>query len=80
MLQCELPQAETMFARLLNAILDPTPDDGQRENVIDGSKLPAYESIVKYLGPTGLFAQSEEEGWWVVGTLLTREEKAVEKK
>ncbi len=76
----KLPQAETMFARLLNAILDPTPDDGVRENAIDGSKLPPFESIVKYLGPTGLFAQSEEEGWWVVGTLLTREEKAVEKK
>ena len=71
----KLPQAETMFARLLNAILDESPDDGVRENVIDGSKLPPYESIVKYLGPTGLFAQSEDNGWWVVGTLQVREVK-----
>jgi hypothetical protein len=73
--QNKLPQAETMFARLLNAMLDSSPDDGKRENVIDGTKLPAYDAIVKYLGPTGLFAQSEENGWWVVGTLQSREAK-----
>ncbi len=71
--QNKLPQAETMFARLLNAMLDQSPDDGVRENVIDGSKLPPYEKITKHLGPTGLFAQSEENGWWVVGTLQVRE-------
>lgn len=71
----KLPQSETMFARLLNAMLDQSPDDGVRENVIDGSKLPPYEQITKYLGPTGLFAQSEENGWWVVGTLQVREAK-----
>jgi hypothetical protein len=73
--QNKLPQAETMFARLLNAMLDSTPDDGKRENVIDGSKLPDYAKITKYLGPTGLFAQSEDSGWWVVGTLQSREAK-----
>jgi hypothetical protein len=73
--QNKLPEAETMFARLLNAILDSTPDDGKRENVIDGSKLPDYAKITKYLGPTGLFAQSEDSGWWVVGTLQSREAK-----
>jgi len=71
----KLPQAETMFARLLNALLDESPEDGVRENAIDGTKLPPYQDIVKYLGPTGLFAQSEENGWWVVGTLQVREAK-----
>lgn len=73
--QNKLPQAETMFARLLNAMLDSTPDDGKRENVIDGSKLPDYAKITKYLGPTGLFAQTEDNGWWVVGSLQSREAK-----
>jgi hypothetical protein len=73
--QNKLPQAETMFARLLNAMLDSSPDDGKRENVIDGTKLPDYAAIVKYFGPTGLFAQSEDNGWWVVGTLQSREAK-----
>jgi hypothetical protein len=72
MKQNKLPQAETMFARLLNSILDSNPDDGMRQNEIDGSKLPDYEKIVKYLGPTGLFTQSEDEGWWIVGTLQKR--------
>jgi hypothetical protein len=71
----KLPQAETMFARLLNALLDDDKEDGVRQNVIDGTKLPPYEQITKYLGPTGLFAQSEDNGWWVVGTLQVREAK-----
>ena len=71
----KLPQAETMFARLLNAMLDQNPEDGVRENVIDGTKLPPYAAITKYLGPTGLFTQSEDNGWWIVGTLQVREAK-----
>ncbi|WP_254508016.1 hypothetical protein [Anatilimnocola floriformis] len=71
----KLPQAETMFARILNAMLDQDPDDGVRKNEIDGTKLPAYEKITKYLGPTGLFTQSEDNGWWIVGTLQVREPK-----
>jgi hypothetical protein len=71
--QNKLPQTESMFARLLNAILNPDPEAGDRENVIDGSKLPPYETMVKYLGPTGAFAQSEDNGWWIVGTLQKRD-------
>ncbi|WP_425618922.1 hypothetical protein NA78x_002642 [Anatilimnocola sp. NA78] len=73
MKQNKLPQTESMFARLLNAMLDNNPDDGKRENEIDGSKLPDYAKITKYLGPTGLYVQSEEQGWWIVGSLLSRE-------
>jgi hypothetical protein len=29
--------------------------------------------MVKYLGPAGLFVQSEDNGWWVVGTLQKRD-------
>ncbi|QDU29518.1 hypothetical protein ETAA8_46300 [Anatilimnocola aggregata] len=77
--QNKLPQTESMFARLLNAILDSNSEDGNRENEIDGSKLPDYAQIVKYLGPTGLFVQSEEQGWWIVGSLLTRDPVATGK-
>lgn len=73
MRQNKLPQTESMFARMLNMILNPDPEAGDRKNEIDGSKLPPYETMVKYLGPTGAFAQSEEEGWWVVGTLQKRD-------
>lgn len=73
--QNKLPQSETMFARILNAMLTEEDQEGPRKSSIDGSKLPAYESMVKYLGPTGVFMQSEDNGWWVVGTLQTREAK-----
>lgn len=73
MRQNKLPQTESMFARMLNMMLNPDPDEGDRDSVIDGSKLPPYEQMVKYLGPTGAFAQTEAEGWWIVGTLQTRD-------
>jgi hypothetical protein len=71
MKQNKLPETESMFARVLNMILDDG-SEGPRKSSIDGSKLPPYEAMVKYLGPAGLFVQSEDNGWWVVGTLQTR--------
>ena len=31
------------------------------------------ELVKKYLGPGGLFAQSEQDGWWLVGCLLKKQ-------
>jgi hypothetical protein len=73
--QGKLPEAETILARMLNATL--ATDGATRKQEIDGSKLPDFELVKKYLGPGGVFAQTEEGGWWVVGCLL---EKQAEKK
>jgi len=71
--QNKLPQAETMLARLLNAMLGPKEDGAVRKQEIDGSKLPDFEQVKKYLGPGGLYAQTEENGWWLVGCLLKKQ-------
>ena len=56
--QGKLPEAETMLARLLNAMLGPKEEGVIRKQEIDGSKLPNFELVQKYLGPGGVFAQT----------------------
>jgi hypothetical protein len=71
--QGKLPEAETMFARILNAVLGPQEEGTVRKQELDGSKLPNFDLVKKYLGPGGLFTQSEQDGWWLVGCLLKKE-------
>jgi hypothetical protein len=70
--QNKLPEAETLLARLINAMVEPSEEGVVRKAAIDGSKLPKFEDIMKYLGPGGAYAQSEDNGWWVVGCLLKK--------
>jgi hypothetical protein len=70
--QGKLPEAETVLARILNGML-AEDEDVLRKPEIDGSKLPDFELVKKYLGPGGVFVRSEDEGWYMVGTLLKKE-------
>ena len=69
----KLPESETMLARIINGLAGPQEDGVIRKQAIDGSKLPDFELVKKYLGPGGLYAQTEAEGWWIVGCLLKKE-------
>jgi hypothetical protein len=71
--QGRLPEAETILARLLNALLGPEEEGAIRKPEIDGSKLPNFDLVKKYLGPGGLYVQSEDDGWWIVGCLLKKQ-------
>jgi hypothetical protein len=71
--QGRLPEAETMFAHILNALMVPGEEGGVRKQAIDASKLPDFDQVKKYLGPGGVYAQSEEDGWLVVGCLLKKQ-------
>ncbi|MFP6659461.1 MAG: hypothetical protein VB853_14860, partial [Pirellulales bacterium] len=69
--QGRMPEGKTVLARLLNALYDDDDDDETlREQQIDGSKLPPYQAVRRYLGPAGLFVISEEDGWMATGCLL----------
>ncbi len=70
--QGKLPEAETMLARLLNTILGPKEEGAVRQQEIDGAKLPNFDLVKKYLGPGGLFVQTEDNGWWLVGCLIKK--------
>ena len=69
--QNKMPQSETMFAKLLNSLFgDPKKDSSSRRQQIDGSQLPPYESIRKYLGPAGTQVTSEPNGWYLQGVII----------
>lgn len=68
----KMPESETLFGRLLNAILGPRKKGAVREQKIDARELPDYQVVRRYLGPAGLFAASEPEGWFIVGFTLPK--------
>jgi hypothetical protein len=70
--QGKMPESETLFANLLNRLLGPEEEGLVREQQLEGDKLPDYERIRDYLGPSGLFVNSEDDGWFAAGALLTK--------
>ena len=68
-----MPESETLFGQLLNAILGDNEDTELREQIIDASKLPDYQVVRRYLGPAGVSITSEQNfGWFVSGFLLNK--------
>ena len=70
--QGKMPESKSLFAILLNSLLSPDDEGGIREQQIDGSKMPAFELVAKYLGPAGGFITTQEDGWFISGCLLAK--------
>lgn len=70
--QGKMPQAESFLGRVLNRFLGPDQPGVQRKQVIDGSKMPEFDKVKKYLGPGGAFANSMDDGWLITGCLLAK--------
>jgi hypothetical protein len=68
----KMPQSETMLGRILNTLLGAGKKGVVRKQEIDGSKMPDYEVVRHYLGPSGAFLTSEADGWFLKGVLLTK--------
>ena len=73
-----LPQGKTMFAGLVNRLLDDGQHEGPRKPRIEASKLPDYDAVRRYLGPGGMTAVSEDEGWFVTGFVLGKQPPAAD--
>ncbi len=74
--QGKMPEAETLMGKLLNDLLttDVEKEEGQlRKQRIDGSQLPSFEMVRRYLGPTGLVLRSDPDGWFLTGAMLNKE-------
>jgi hypothetical protein len=65
--QGKMPESETLLARLLNTLMGTGRREEVREQRIDGSKLPDFEMVRRYLGPAGVVGISEEQGWFIKG-------------
>ena len=73
--QNKMPESETMLARLLNVLFGEGKKGQVRAQRIDGSQLPEYEVVRRYLGPAGLQATSEPGGWFLKGFTLSKEDE-----
>ncbi len=73
--QGKMPESESMFGKLLNAMFtsEDAEEDELREQQLDGSKLPEFQMVRRYLGPAGFFIRTVDEGWTMSGCLLTKD-------
>jgi hypothetical protein len=71
--QGKMPESKTVLGRVLNRLLGPDEKGILRKQEIDGSKMPDFDAVRRYLGPSGMFVQSEEDGWFMAGCLLSKE-------
>ena len=70
--QGKMPQSKSVLGQVLNLLLTPPEmeEDEVRPARIDGSKMPVFESIQQYFGPSGLLGITEENGWFLKGFSL----------
>ncbi len=71
--QNKMPESESLFARLLNGLFGEPKKGATRVQKIDGSQLPEYQVVRRYLGPAGLQVTSEPDGWFLKGFWLSKE-------
>jgi hypothetical protein len=73
--QNKMPESEGLLAKLLNALFGEGKRGEIRKQKIDGSQLPDYQIVRRYLGPAGLQATSEKDGWYIKGFTQSKEEE-----
>ena len=71
-----MPESETMLGKLLNNVLGEGKEGVLRSQRIDGKNLPEYDAVRRYFGPAGMTADSEDEGWFLTGFILSKETPA----
>ena len=71
--QGKMPEAKSVFGKILNQLLGPDEKGILREQQIDGSKMPEFDAVRRYLGPAGVYVRSEDNGWYVAGCLLSKD-------
>jgi hypothetical protein len=76
--QGKMPESEGLIGRMLNRFLGSDEKGVIREAEIDGQKMPDYEHVKQYLGPGGLYLQTEDDGWYVVGMALRKTSPALQ--
>lgn len=74
--QGKMPESRTLLGRLLNRMLTPPEDEDEgilREQKIDARTLPSFEMVRRYFSPSGTLIRSEEDGWLIVGAMLSKQ-------
>ena len=76
--QGAMPKSKSLTGQLLNDMLGDGKAGSVREQRIDGSTLPDFETVRRYFGTAGLAMESRSQGWYVVGLVLPRSQQEPE--
>ncbi len=68
-----MPEAESLVGKLLNALLGDGKEGVLRPQRLDGSKMPEFDMVRRYLGPAGMTATTEADGWFLTGFTLNKQ-------
>lgn len=70
--QGAMPKSKSVFGQLLNGLLGDGKPGTVRKQKLDGSSLPEFEVIRRYLGTAALGLESRPDGWIITGMTLPR--------
>ena len=73
MRQGDMPRSKSLLGQLLNGVLGDGKPGSVREQQIDGSKLPEFEKIRRYLGTAATAMEARPDGWYVAGLAVPRQ-------
>lgn len=66
----KMPESQTVLGKILNRLMGPEEKNVLREQKLDGTKLPEFETVRKYLGAAGTYVKTTEHGWFICGCML----------
>ena len=69
--QGKMHQSDTIAGKLLNRLMG-SPEEEQNIEKLDVSKMPEFEKVAKYLGPSGTYVQTRDDGWFISGAVLKK--------
>jgi hypothetical protein len=70
--QGKMPESDTMLGRVLNTLFGAAKKGVPRKQEVDPQKMPDYEFVRRFLGPAGMHAVSEPDGWVLKGFMLPK--------
>jgi len=68
----DMPRSKSLLGQVLNGLLGDGKPGSVREQRVDGSKLPEFETIRRYLGTAATAMESRPDGWYVVGLAVPK--------
>lgn len=69
----KMPESQSMLGKVLNQLLGPEDEEMLREQQVNGETMPEFQWVQKYLGLSGAFIRSDEQGWFISGCVVARE-------